>query len=109
MARKRKKRRLSSDELAEWCRQRLNELPEGIPVDYFGDLCQRIDLSIGWGCADGQHGLTAALEWISQTDYAGREADVLAWIESLGGICDCTIQGRAYRRLLWLFRHYEER
>jgi hypothetical protein len=107
MAKRHRKRRLRPEEVAEWCAQRLRELPVGIPVDYFGELCQRIDACVGWGCADGRHAPTAAREWISHTDYADREAETLAWVETLGGVCDCTIRGRAYRRLRRLFRDYE--
>jgi hypothetical protein len=50
--------------------------------------------------------LSAAVEWIGHTDYAVRGAEVLAWVEGLGGVCDCTIRDRAYRRLQQVFQGY---
>jgi hypothetical protein len=105
---KRKERRMSPDERAAWRAQRLAELPPGVPVDYFGELCQRLDACGPWGCEDGQHALSAAVVWIRHTDYADREAEVRAWVEALGGVCDCTIRDRVYRRLQQLFEDYED-
>jgi hypothetical protein len=35
---------------AEWRRTRLDALPPGVPSDYCGELCQRIDVCGPWVC-----------------------------------------------------------
>jgi hypothetical protein len=104
---RRKKGRLTTTEWAEWRRSRLDALPPGIPIDYYGEMCQRIDACGPWGCEDGRHALSATLAWVRQTDYADREAEVLEWVASLGGTCDCRIRGVVLRRIQRLFDGYD--
>jgi hypothetical protein len=100
---------MSPEAWAEWREQRLSELPPGVPVEYFGEMCQAIGHCTEWGCEDGRHALLAAIDWIQRTEYAPYQPEVLAWVEALGGVCDCSIRDRVYRRLQRLFNGYEER
>lgn len=101
-------RRLSPEERAVWQEQRLGELPPGIPLDYFDDLCKRIDACEPWGCVGDRHTLSAAIEWVLGGTHADRQAEVFAWAETLGGICDCSILDRMARRVSRLFEGYED-
>jgi hypothetical protein len=85
----------------------LREQPVGIPVEYFADLCQGIERCVAWGCKDGNHSLAATVEWISFSDYSGHAADILAWLDLLGGCCDCAVRTKVYRRLRRLARDSE--
>jgi hypothetical protein len=98
---------MSASEWAEWRRSRLAALPPGVPVDYYGEMCQRIDACGPWGCEGERHALSAALAWIRQTDYAAWESEVLEWLASLGGVCDCRIREVVYRRIQRLFDGYD--
>ncbi|HVS36910.1 MAG TPA: hypothetical protein VMS17_15225 [Gemmataceae bacterium] len=100
---------MSAEAWAEWRRQRLSELPHGIPTEYFGEMCQALVRYSPWGCEGGRHALVAAIDWIRRTEYAAYQAEVLAWAESLGGVCDCTIRDRLYRRLRRLSEAQENR
>lgn len=107
MAKERRKK-LDPAAWALWAEQCRNDLPPGIPLGYYYDLCKRIDLVGVWGCKDGAHSLEATRKFISESDFDGYEAEVLAWLERIGGHCDCRVQSRAYKRLLRLFRAWEE-
>jgi hypothetical protein len=107
MSRRKKGRRMTPSDWAEWRRTRLDALPPGVPIDYYGEMCQRIDTGGPWGCEGGRHALSAAVEWVRQTDYADREAEVLAWVGSLGGVCDCRIRDVVLRRIQRLFDGYD--
>ena len=98
---------MSASERAEWRRSRLAALPPGVPIDYYGEMCQRTDVCGPWGCGDGTHALSAAVEWVRRTDYADREAEVLEWVAALGGVCDCRIRDVVYRRIQRLFDGYD--
>jgi hypothetical protein len=108
MANNHRKRRLDPTAWALWAEQRRNELPLGIPPDFYYDVCKRIVLVGLWGCEGHAHSVAATRSFIRETDFDGREAEVLAWLESIGGRCDCSIQTKAYRRLIRLFRTWEE-
>src|SRR5262245_25492559 len=99
-----KRRRMRPEDMAEWCRRRLRDLPVGIPVDYFGELCERIGRCVEWGCQGDTHALVATREWIRFSDYSGRAEEVLAWLDSLGCYCDCSVKERGYRLVRRLFR-----
>ncbi len=91
-----------------WAEQRYNELPTGIPTAFYYEICKRIDLMLDWGCDEENHSLTATLEFIEGSDFASREDEILEWLASIGGHCDCSIQTKAYKRLLRLFDIWEE-
>ena len=103
----RRRRRPDPMTRAAWAEQRRNELPPGIPPDYFYDVCTRIDLVGVWGCVGETHSLAATRAFIRDTDFDTREAEVLAWLESIGGCCDCSVQTKAHKRLLRLLRTWE--
>jgi hypothetical protein len=108
VARERRKRRIDPVAWALWAQQRREDLPPGIPFDYFGDVCTRLDVVGVWGCEGRTHSLAAVRKFISETDFDWREDEVLAWLERLGGNCDCTVQARAYKNLLRLSRLWEK-
>ncbi len=94
------RRRKSSDAhlAARRRRQLLDELPPGASLDTIAECCRGLHLmvsAVGGVCRDGAHSTAAAAEWLFNSELYAVRTEVLAWLESVGGACDCTIQSRA--------------
>jgi hypothetical protein len=108
MTERRKRRRPDPGALAAWAEQCRNDLPPGIPPDFFEDVCTRLDAVDVWGCKGEKHSLAATKAFIAETDFEWRREDVLRWLERIGGQCDCTVRSKAHKRLLRLIRIWED-
>ncbi len=100
----RRKRR--GDEAAKALRRQQwrEAIPHGVSLDDLGDLCRNLrDSLLPFGCRGGEHALTATREFLLGSDgmYDVRD-EVVAWLALVGGVCDCTVESRALRRVLRL-------
>jgi hypothetical protein len=68
-------------------------IPCPIPKDAARALFDQIDyrLSINGTCKDDKHSLHITEDWIAFSPFERRKELILAWLEDLGGSCDCTV------------------
>jgi hypothetical protein len=60
---------------------------------------------LGMGRNRGEtHSLSGAINWIFNSEFYGQEAEILAWLGTVGGGCDRTIRTKAFPRILCLSR-----
>jgi hypothetical protein len=102
---------LDADLAARRRRQLLDELPPGASLEAIADCCRNLDRmtsAVGGVCRGGEHSTAAAEEWLFNSELYSVRAEVLAWLESVGGTCDCTIRARALPAVLRLSRELWE-
>jgi hypothetical protein len=97
-------KRRTGPRLSPAARQRLrDELPPGVTLDAMGGLCRFLDPSERTcACLGEAHSLSGARHWIFDSAFDMQESEILAWLGSLGGGCDCKIGSRALPRVLEL-------
>jgi hypothetical protein len=71
--------------------------PKAIEISLHLMIC-----AVGGVCRGGEHSTAAAAEWLFNSELYSVRAEVLAWLESVGGTCDCTIQSKALPAVLRL-------
>ena len=103
--RKRRKRISIDPQLAAEHRQRLRDDLQslGVTLDDIGELCQVVNPGeAGFGCHDGAHSLALATRRLTHGEFPLRAEEILRWLAEIGGVCDCTINTKALKRVVKL-------
>jgi hypothetical protein len=103
--RKRRKRKTIDPQLAFEHRQRLRDdlLSLCVTLDDISELCQAVHPDeAGFGCHDGAHSLALATMRLTHGEFPLRTEEILRWLAEIGGVCDCTINTKALKRVVKL-------
>lgn len=98
----RKKRKSSARDAAARRQSLRDALPPGTTLDEMGDLCRAVHpKEFRFGCTTETHSLALAIEIIDNSELFCVKEQILEWLRSVGGACDCTTHSKALR---WVLR-----